>query len=184
MRVLKLVAWPAGSVAAATALTLVLWPYIQPSSSPLFFVAVMASSLYGGLAAGLMATAASAASTAFFFMTPRFTFDVGTDDLFRLAVFAVAAVVTSSIAAQRNRAEAAQRRLIGELREANSRIQTLSDLLPICPHCKRVRSAETTWLPLDRYLDEAPDLRVSHALCPECKVRDYPEYQAMPQSGS
>src|ERR1700694_1494330 len=87
MRSLKLLLLPAASVMAAPAMTWALWPYIQPSSSPLFFVAIMWTALYGGLAAGLIATALSTASIAYFFMVPRFSFNVGPDDAFRLLAF-------------------------------------------------------------------------------------------------
>ena len=145
---------------------------------PLFFVAVMASSLYGGVTAGLLATCLSTAVIAWLFMEPRFSFVIGTDDAFRLSMFAVVALMTNSIAAERKHAEEQKQRLIDELQDANTRIRTLSDLLPICPHCKRVRTTETDWQSLEKYLEDAPDLRVSHALCPECARRVYPEFHA------
>jgi K+-sensing histidine kinase KdpD len=169
---------PLGSVGAATGLTWLLWPYIQPSSTPLFFIAIMASSIYGGLLAGLSSTCLSTTVIAFLFMPPRFSFNVGADDAFRLIVFGVVSLLTNSIAAERKRAEQQQQRLIDDLRDANTRIQTLSDLLPICPHCKRVRTTHARWAPLQVYLDEAPDLRVSHALCPDCSAQMYPEFHA------
>jgi K+-sensing histidine kinase KdpD len=171
------VALPLGSVAGATTLTSVLWPYIQPSATPLFFLAVMTSALYGGVVAGSVATAASTASIAFWFMAPARSFNIGTDDAFRLVAFGAVALLTNSIAAARNRAQEQQHRLIAELRSANARIQTLSDLLPICPHCKRVRTTDAGWKPLQQYLDEAPNLRMTHALCPDCATREYPEFQ-------
>ena len=146
---------PLGSVGVATGLTWLLWPYIQPSSTPLFFIAIMASSIYGGWLAGLSSTCLSTALIAFLFMPPRFSFRIGADDAFRLIVFGAVALLTNSIAAERKRAEQQQQRLIDELRDANARIQTLSDLLPICPHCKRVATQ-----PLDaaRRLSLTPDL--------------------------
>jgi K+-sensing histidine kinase KdpD len=169
---------PLGSVAVATTLTWVLWLYVQPSSTPLFFIAVMASSLYGGVLAGAIATCASTAAIAYLFMEPRFSFDIGPDDAFRLIMFGVVALMTNSMAAERRRVGAQQRALIAELQDANARIRTLSDLLPVCPHCKRVRTTDTTWQPLERYLEDAPDLRVSHALCPQCARTVYPEFTA------
>ena len=47
------IAIPLAAVGLAASLTWVLWPYIRPTVSPLFFVAVVASSMYGGLSAGL-----------------------------------------------------------------------------------------------------------------------------------
>ena len=176
--VLQLFALPFGSVAAATALTWVLWPYVQPSATPLFFLAVMTSALYGGVVAGSVATAAATASIAFWFMVPALSFGIGSDDAFRLVAFGAVAVLTNSIAAARNRAQEQQHQLIADLRAANARIQTLSDLLPLCPHCKRVRTTDAGWTSLQQYLDEAPNLRVTHALCPDCATREYPEFQA------
>jgi K+-sensing histidine kinase KdpD len=176
--VIRQIAIPLGLAALATGLNLVLWPYVSPSSTPLFFIAVMVSSLYGGVVAGLLATLLSTGVIAYLFMEPRYSFNIGADDAFRLIMFAIVALMTNSIAAQRRRVEAEQQRLIEELREANERIRTLSDMLPICPHCKRVRTTETKWQSLETYLDDAPDLRVSHALCPQCARRVYPEFNA------
>ena len=131
---------PLGSVALATVLTWLLWAYVQPSSTPLFFLAVMASAVYGGAVAGLIATVVSTVVIALLFMPPLFSFDIGSDDAFRLVVFGGVALLTNSMAAERRRAEAQQQRLIDELLEANARITTLSDMLPVCPHCKRVRT--------------------------------------------
>jgi K+-sensing histidine kinase KdpD len=167
---------PLGSISLATGLTWLLWPYVQPSSTPLFFVAVMASAVYGGVVAGLIATVVSTTVIALLFMPPLYSFNIGSDDAFRLVVFGGVALLTNSIVAERRRAEAKQQRLIDELREANARITTLSDMLPVCPHCKRVRTTETSWQTLESYLDEAPDLRMSHALCPQCARQAYPEF--------
>jgi K+-sensing histidine kinase KdpD len=172
---------PIVTTAAATVVTLWLWPYVQPSVSPLFFLAVMVSSVYGGMFAGLFATLLSGASTAFFFMAPEMSLRIDTGDIFRLVVFGSVALLTNSIAAERNRTQAEQRRLVGELREANARIRTLSDLLPMCPDCKRVR-VSSEWKSVERYLAETPDLQVSHALCSDCAARHFPEFQAADQS--
>jgi hypothetical protein len=161
-------------------LTWQLWPLIQPSASPLFFLAVMASSVYGGILAGLVATVLSGFATAYFFMVPQFTMSVEPGDIFRLLVFASVALLTNSIAAERNQAERAQRQLVDELRAANARIRTLGDVLPLCPDCKRVRvgAADGEWKSVERYLSETPELQISHALCPDCSARHFPEFHA------
>jgi K+-sensing histidine kinase KdpD len=169
-----------GTTALATAITWVLWPYIRPSASPLFFLAIMASSVYGGILAGLMATVLAGMSTAYLFMTPQFSLVVDSGDVFRLLVFASVALLTNSIAAERNRTAQEQHRLFEELRAANARIRTLSDMLPLCPDCKRVRVGESDaqWKTVEKYLEETPDLQLSHALCPDCSARHFPEFQA------
>jgi K+-sensing histidine kinase KdpD len=167
------------SVAVAAVATAALWRFIQPSASPLFFAAVMMSAMYGGLGPGLLATALSAVATAYFFMAPRFSLDIGIDDAFRLALFAVVALLTSYIQEQRRQAEATRNRTIAELQSALAKIQTLSDLLPICPHCKRIRDEESgEWQAFETYVQQSSTLKVSHALCPDCGARVYPEYFA------
>ncbi len=168
---------PVITTGIATVATALLWPVIQPTASPLFFLAVMISSVYGGITAGLVATLLSGAATAYFFMVPDLSLRVGTGDIFRLVVFGAVALLTNSIAAERNQTQAEQRRLVEELRAANARIRTLSDLLPVCPDCKRVR-VSSDWKTVDRYLAETPELQVSHALCPDCSARHFPEFQA------
>ena len=69
---------------------------------------------------------------------------------------------------------------MAELQTANTRIRTLSDMLPICPDCRRVRVGTSTqeWKTVETYLAETPELQLSHALCPECSVRHFPEFHA------
>jgi K+-sensing histidine kinase KdpD len=171
---------PVGTCAVAALITWKLWPFIQPSASPLFFVAVMISALYGGVIAGLIATVLSGGLTAYLFMTPQFSVAIGHSDVFRLIVFAAVALLTSWIALQRNRTDAAQHQLVEELQAANARIRTLSDMLPICPDCRRVRVGESTpeWKTVETYLADTADLHLSHALCPDCSARHFPEFHA------
>src|SRR5919109_2654281 len=86
---------PTAGCAAATLVTWRLWPYISPSASPLFFVVVMISALHGGVLAGLIATLLSSVSTAYLFMTPRFSLAVDSSDVFRFVMFAAVALLTS-----------------------------------------------------------------------------------------
>ena len=171
---------PVGACALATLITWKLWPFIQPSASPLYFLAVMICALYGGVAAGLVATFLSGATTAYLFMTPQFSMAIDHSDVFRLVVFAAASLLTSWIAFQRNRIDEEQHRLMADLQTANTRIRTLSDMLPICPDCRRVRVGRSTpeWKTVEMYLAETPELQLSHALCPECSVRHFPEFHA------
>jgi K+-sensing histidine kinase KdpD len=171
---------PVGSCFLAAIITWKLWPFIQPSASPLFFLAVMVSALYGGVIGGLIATVLSAVATAYLFMTPRFSLSIAHSDIFRLVVFAAVSLLTSWIALQRNRVDEQQRRLVAELQSANARIRTLSDMLPICPDCRRVRVGESIpeWKTVETYLAETPELQLSHTLCPDCSARHFPEFHA------
>ncbi len=47
-------------------------------------------------------------------------------------------------------------------------------MLPICMHCKAVRSRQGEWVRLERYVAEHAGVEVSHGLCPPCAERHYP----------
>jgi K+-sensing histidine kinase KdpD len=164
------------SIACAGLFTGAIWRFIQPSASPLFFAAVMVSTMYGGLGPGLLATALSTVATAYFFMPPALSLDIGIDDGFRLGLFGLVALLTSYLQEARRRAEEGRNRTITELQAALAKIQTLSDLLPICPHCNRIRADDGQWRAFEAHVQESSTLKVSHALCPDCATKEYPEY--------
>lgn len=61
------------------------------------------------------------------------------------------------------------------LRDAMTRIKTLSGLLPICASCKKIRDDNGTWVPIELYIKNNSDADFTHGVCPECAVRLYPE---------
>ncbi len=71
----------------------------------------------------------------------------------------------------------ARNRQIAELKERRSQIHTLSGLLPICSHCKKIRSDEGYWQQLEVYVSDHSDLEFSHGICPECASVLYPDFQ-------
>jgi hypothetical protein len=103
-----------GAAVASVALALLLsiWvptPFLEKRHSALFFVAVMASTWYGGRGPGLLATALSAAAIEYFLVRP-FDLPLAADAiLVRVAVFVLAAVLISSLNQQRLRAEVTAR---------------------------------------------------------------------------
>jgi hypothetical protein len=48
------------------------------------------------------------------------------------------------------------------------RIAALERLLPVCAWCKRIRTEENFWQPLDAYLSRQARLDVTHGICPDC----------------
>ena len=86
----------------------------DPSHFSLFFIAVMLSSWYGGLGAGLLATVLSALSLEYFFISKYFiTLDWRA--FLRLGVFTAIAALTSYLTNARKRAEQALREAHDEL---------------------------------------------------------------------
>jgi YesN/AraC family two-component response regulator len=84
------------------------------------------------------------------------------------------------------RAETAHRRererLIGELQEALSRVKQLSGFLPICASCKKIRDDRGYWQQIEAYIRDHSEAESSHAICPDCARRIYPQYYH-PESG-
>jgi hypothetical protein len=72
--------------------------------------------------------------------------------------------------------EAEQKKLVGTLQKALSEIKTLSGMLPICASCKKIRDDKGYWNQLEAYIRKHTDAEFSHALCPECAKKLYPEY--------
>ena len=70
--------------------------------------------------------------------------------------------------------EAERDALMHKLREALEHIEGLHGLLPICAHCKSIRSTDGAWHSLERYLREHSSTRLSHGICPECAAIHYP----------
>lgn len=97
------------AVGAAHLLTLLLWSTMEGNLSLLFITAVMVSALHGGLGPGLVASVLGALASAFFYLPPRYSFDIASDDLLRLVVFGAVAGFVSWLNGSRRRAEEALR---------------------------------------------------------------------------
>jgi hypothetical protein len=67
------------------------------------------------------------------------------------------------------------RRVGAALQQALADIRTLEGLIPMCASCHRVREDDDFWRGVDSYLTTHTDATVSHALCPDCVRRLYPE---------
>ncbi len=76
----------------------------------------------------------------------------------------------------RKTAEQEQERLIAELKDALAKVRTLSGMLPICASCKKIRDDKGYWTQVETYIHQHTDVDFSHAICPECVKKLYPEY--------
>ncbi len=68
-----------------------------------------------------------------------------------------------------------QQHLIEELQKAISEIKTLSGLLPICSHCKKIRDDSGYWQGVEHYIAARSDTQFSHGICPDCMHQFYPK---------
>lgn len=64
--------------------------------------------------------------------------------------------------------------LNAELRERLNEIKTLSGLLPICAHCKKIRDDEGYWQQLEGFISHHTEAKFSHGICPDCRERYFP----------
>ena len=62
-----------------------------------------------------------------------------------------------------------------ELHDRLNEIKTLSGLLPICAHCKKIRDDEGYWQQLEGYISHHTEAKFSHGICPDCREKYFPE---------
>lgn len=70
--------------------------------------------------------------------------------------------------------------LVGELQQSLAEVKTLKGILPICMHCKKIRSDDEAWNKIESYLSKRTDLQFSHAICPDCMKEHYQRYVKKP----
>jgi len=62
--------------------------------------------------------------------------------------------------------------VLAVLRVFFKQIRYLEGFLPVCSFCKSIRVGEQ-WVPLEEYLREHSDVRMTHSLCPPCAKKHY-----------
>ena len=63
-----------------------------------------------------------------------------------------------------------------ELNMALEEIQTLTGILPICCHCKKIRDDQGYWEQVESYVSRHTEAEFSHGICPGCFEDFYSEY--------
>jgi len=58
--------------------------------------------------------------------------------------------------------------LISELKSALAHVKTLSGLLPVCIHCKKIRDDEGYWNQIESYILEHSDAEIKNSICEQC----------------
>ena len=108
-------------VALALLMTLAIPPVRNESPTALFFAAVMVSSWYGGLGAGLFATALATGAIDSFIMPPVYAVVLGPGEIVRIGVFVLVALLISALNASRRRLGEALHQRAVQLAEADRR---------------------------------------------------------------
>jgi CHASE3 domain sensor protein len=80
------------------------------------------------------------------------------------------------IAAEKLKASALQLEQTNrELSAALLSVKTLSGLLPICSHCKKIRDDRGYWNQIETYISDHSEAGFTHSICPECARTLYPD---------
>src|SRR5215211_3752587 len=87
----------------ALLLTWLFQPFMQRNLFLWFFAAIVIGAWYGGLGPGLLVTAIAVVGIGYFFIAPYNLFDSGSENLLRLGVFVLVALLISSLTAARRR---------------------------------------------------------------------------------
>lgn len=64
-------------------------------------------------------------------------------------------------------------RIVASLKEALANVKTLSELLPICANCKKIRDDKGYWMQIEKYIHAHTETRFTHGICPECMEKYY-----------
>lgn len=163
------------SVAAATAASLPLADIAVHSRSMFLFAAVMLSAWYGGFGPGILSSVLAVLSFDYFLDVHPGTIDLNLPAALRAGVFLAVALFTAYLTAQRRKALINVVASHAELEKALEEIKVLRGILPICMHCKQVRTDAGLWQQVEQYVSEHTEAQFSHGVCPECMKKLYPE---------
>jgi hypothetical protein len=87
----------------------------------------------------------------------------------------VPAIVVLRNITQRTLVQGELTNTIAELGRALSEVRKLSGLLPLCASCKKVRDDNGYWRQVEQYITDQTGALVSHAICPDCVRKLYPD---------
>ncbi len=60
------------------------------------------------------------------------------------------------------------------LEAALQEVRTLQGIIPICAHCKNIRTDAGEWQQVEAYVRSHTDAKFSHGICPNCMEKHYP----------
>ncbi len=92
-------------------------------------------------------------------------------------------VGTSTIArdiSERRRAEREREQLLADLQKVLGEVQTLSGLLPICAHCKKIRDDKGYWNQIELYIRDHSSAKFTHSICPDCADKHFKSFLEKP----
>lgn len=85
-------------------------------------------------------------------------------------------IATFADITERKMQEKERENLINELKKALSEIKTLRGFIPICSHCKKIRTDKGYWEQLEKYIGDRSEAEFTHGVCPECMDKYYKSF--------
>ncbi|MEH2207468.1 MAG: PAS domain S-box protein [Nostoc sp.] len=114
------------AVGSVLLLTLLLQPLLKPSIFLLFFAAVAVSAWYGGMEAGLLATALSTLAVSYFFLEPVFSLLVASlDNILRLGLFVLVTTIINLLNSELRTAKQHLQKSLQKLQVSEARFRRL-----------------------------------------------------------
>jgi DNA-binding response OmpR family regulator len=83
--------------------------------------------------------------------------------------------IAVDMALYKHRLDEEKRHLTERLERALVQVKLLSGFLPTCAHCRRIRDQDGHWAPMEEYIHRHSEAEFSHGICPECRMKYYPE---------
>ncbi len=68
------------------------------------------------------------------------------------------------------------RHTLHELHHALSTIKLLGGIVPICASCKKIKNSNNQWTPIEEYIAQHSEAKLSQGICPACATVLYPNY--------
>jgi len=167
------------TAALALLVAAVLWRQL-PAAKRVFHATIAGSMTYLGI---LLAVRAAALFTALSSTTYDWSRGSPAEDaVFLGVILGVVAVTLGFLMLNSERlehdlalAEGTLQGMVAELQQALAEVRTLSGLLPICAHCKRIRDDAGGWTRIEEFVGARTDAQFSHGICPDCARQHYPD---------
>jgi YesN/AraC family two-component response regulator len=86
--------------------------------------------------------------------------------------------ITIEMALYKHRMEQEREAMRSKLAHAQAEIQTLSGLLPICSHCKKVKNDKGYWEQIESYISRRSAAQFTHGICNHCLTAHHPALAA------
>jgi len=113
-----------GCVVTAFLLTNMLWPWLEPHPTSIFLAAVTVTAWYGGLRPSLLATTLAILVEDYFFIAPFHSLEMTFENIVRICVFVLVALLISGIDSGRKKAIAERDRSIALEHQARTAAET------------------------------------------------------------